>query len=335
MGADAPVLSIVIPARNAEQDLEQCLTAIQSSGRDDVEVIVVDDASTDGTREVVGKFGCRLEKLSQQSGPAAARNKGAGVSRARIVLFIDSDILVDDKTVPLILESLAADAGTAAVVGMLDERTPCKNICSQYFNLRKHYDYLSFSGDLTNLYTSITAIRKDVFMEAGGFNESYARASVEDAELGRRLCGLGYRIALNRDIRVRHVKQHSILSLTASDFRRAASFMKLVIRERLAGNIVRERKFASFRTGSLGTVFLAPVTLGALFSVPFCRWGPLALCLCVAMSMLANRGFLRFTGAVLGWKKNIVLPFVILADSLAVAAGIVFGSVGFLLGSRY
>ncbi len=335
MDAHKPILSIVIPARNAEEKLEQCLKTIQSLNRDDIEVIVVDDASTDETPEVVEKYNYTLEKLSQQRGPAVARNKGVEVSKGEIILFIDSDILISDKTVPLILEDLSHDTETAAVVGMLDKEMPYKNISSQYFNLRKHYDYLLVNDDLKNLYASITAIRKRIFLEAGGFNETYVRASVEDAELGRRLYRLGYRIKLNKDIRVVHLKQHSLLALICSDFRRASSFIKFVIRERLVGNIAKEKRFASFRMGAIGTVSLVPLLLVSLITIPFFKWSYLALYTYLIIYILANYGFLKFTAGVLGWKKNILMPFMILVDSLGIFSGILFGSMNFLMGNKY
>lgn len=107
-----------------------------------------------------------------------------------IVLFIDADIVVKSDTLALVARAFESEAYASAVVGMLDRETPCKALASQYFNIRKHYDYLLIKGDLKNLYTSVMAIRREAFLSVGGFDASYARASTEDAELGRRLLSL-------------------------------------------------------------------------------------------------------------------------------------------------
>jgi glycosyltransferase involved in cell wall biosynthesis len=308
-----PLISVVIPVRNAPGTLELCLRAVFSSRSVDFEVIVVDDSSSDDTPDVALKYGCVLIRLSERGGPARARNRGVEASRGAIILFIDSDIIIHDETLSLVAENFSRDAETAAVVGMLDERAHYKNLPSRFFNLRKHYDYHLINNDLSNLYTAITAVRKGVFVDAGGFDERYTEPSVEDAELGRRLSRAGRRIVLDKRIRVLHLKNHSLKTLLASDFSRGAHFMKFLLRERLAPNIVKEKRFGSFRLGMLATVTLSPLLL----------------------FILANRGFLGFTSGVLGWKKNLLMPLVIFIDSLAVSAGILTGLAGFIGGKRF
>ncbi len=334
MKANEPLVSIVIPARNAASELELCLKAIRSLNRDDVEVIVVDDASTDKTPEIADRFNCKILKQERQQGPGAARNRGSREASANIILFIDSDIIINKVTIPLIIKTLSPE-GVTAVVGMLDTDMPYRNISSQYFNLRKHYDYLLINDDLKNLYTSVTAIKKDIFLKAGGFNESYTGASVEDAELGRRLVRLGHRIKLNKDIKVTHMKKHTLTSLIKSDFMRAASFIKFLIRERLSGNIMKEKRFVSFRIGALGTVSIVPLMILSLILLPFFSLGHTAFYLCLFLFFTANFGFLRFTAGIVGWRMNILMPFMIMLDSLAIFAGILFGVSTFIMGNRY
>ncbi len=333
--SDTPLISIVIPARNAVSDLRSCLQAISSLERDDIEVIVVDDASTDSTPDVAMEYRCNLIRLPKQSGPAAARNRGVAEAKSETILFIDSDIIINDRTVPLIQESLMSDDNTAAVVGMLDKDMPYRNISSQYFNLRKHYDYLLINDDLKNLYTSITAIKKTAFKKAGGFNESYKGASVEDAELGRRLHRLGYRIRLNKEMTVVHLKKHSLISLIRSDFLRSSSFIKFLIREKLSGNIAKEKRFVSFRMGALGTVLVVPLLLLSVISFLFFNSGYPLFYICLTAFILANYGFLKFTAGVVGWRMNMLMPFMVFIDSLAIFSGILSGAVNYLAGNKY
>jgi glycosyltransferase involved in cell wall biosynthesis len=335
MEPSAPLISIVIPARNSRAELKLCLEAVRSLKRRDLEVIVVDDASEDDTAKVAKDYGCILVAQPNRCGPAAARNRGVEVSRGEIIVFIDSDIIISEKAISSIVESFSRDGEAAAVVGMLDERCMHRNLPSQYFNLRKHYDYLLINDDLTNLYTSITAIRKDVFLKSGGFDVRYTGTTGEDAELGRRLWRLGHRIVLNKEIKVTHLKHHTLKSLLKSDFTRASHFMKFLLRERLAGDIAKKKRFGSFRLGSLTNVSVVPVLTFASVSLPFFYWAAAPFYICAFIFVLANFGFLTFTSKVVGWRKNLVMPLIIFIDSLAVFIGILFGLVSFLKGNRF
>jgi glycosyltransferase involved in cell wall biosynthesis len=104
----AIVLSVIVPAYNHAHHLPGCLGSILGSGVDGVEVIIVDDGSTDETASVVERFGDRVRYLRQENaGPAVARNRGFAESSGRYVTFLDSD----DHLVP---------GGLARLCGVLD-----------------------------------------------------------------------------------------------------------------------------------------------------------------------------------------------------------------------
>ena len=93
--AGPPVrVSVVIPVYNAAADLERCLSALYrldpSPWREEVEIIVVDDASTDGSRQVAQQYGARLISLPENGGPARARNHGAAAARGELMVSGDA-----------------------------------------------------------------------------------------------------------------------------------------------------------------------------------------------------------------------------------------------------
>ena len=96
-----PILSVVIPAYNAEDTIERAIRSALNQGVDNIEVIVVDDESTDDTRLVVSSLAQRDRRVKllatgTNSGPGRARNQGVAAAKGRFVTFIDAD----DRALP-------------------------------------------------------------------------------------------------------------------------------------------------------------------------------------------------------------------------------------------
>jgi glycosyltransferase involved in cell wall biosynthesis len=89
-----PQVSVVIPVFNGEQTIKRALDSVFAQTFPDLEVIVVDDASIDGTAAIVAQYGTdRLTfvRSSENQGAGAARNKGIAQARGRWVAFLDAD----------------------------------------------------------------------------------------------------------------------------------------------------------------------------------------------------------------------------------------------------
>lgn len=82
-----PTISIIIPAHNAGQYLDQCLRAIAESSFRPYEIVVVDDGSNDNTAEIGRNNGAKVFKLKNQSGPAAARSLGSKKVKGEVLFF--------------------------------------------------------------------------------------------------------------------------------------------------------------------------------------------------------------------------------------------------------
>ena len=87
--------SIIIPAYNAEQYIEQCVKSVLSQGFKDYEILVVDDGSVDNTGMIVRKIAEKYPAISamqiNHSGAGAARNAGLAKARGKYVIFLDAD----------------------------------------------------------------------------------------------------------------------------------------------------------------------------------------------------------------------------------------------------
>ena len=89
-----PLVSVVLPVFNGERYLAEAIESVFRQTHQPLELVVVDDGSTDATPDVIASFGERLCALRQaNSGPSAARNRGVLVTRGEFVAFIDADDL--------------------------------------------------------------------------------------------------------------------------------------------------------------------------------------------------------------------------------------------------
>lgn len=89
---ETPLVSVVMPAYNAGPYLEAAIRSVLEQDYPAVELIVVDDGSSDGTPEFAAGFGERVRVLRQRNaGPAAARNRGMAAARGELVAFLDAD----------------------------------------------------------------------------------------------------------------------------------------------------------------------------------------------------------------------------------------------------
>lgn len=87
-----PLISVIIPVYNGEQYLAEAIESVLAQTLRPIEVIVVDDGSTDGSAEVAKNFQSKIKYFYQRhSGASAARNRGADLSKGKYLAFLDSD----------------------------------------------------------------------------------------------------------------------------------------------------------------------------------------------------------------------------------------------------
>jgi cellulose synthase/poly-beta-1,6-N-acetylglucosamine synthase-like glycosyltransferase len=115
-----PKVSVIIPAYNEEAHILSCLEAIQKQDfRGNMEVIVVNDGSTDRTAEIASKYPVNLIDLKTNRGKANALNVGIKHSKGDILVFSDSDSEIADSAVNLLVNSLEEHPDAGAVAGQV------------------------------------------------------------------------------------------------------------------------------------------------------------------------------------------------------------------------
>ncbi len=233
-----PRLSVVIPVYSAREMLRNCLTHLfRSRPTRPEECIVVDDGSTDGSARVAVEFGCRVIPVSERRGPAYARNLGAIAATGDILFFLDADICVHPDTLRRVRESFQAEPGLDALMGSYDDEPQQQDFLSQYRNLMHCFVHQNARREACTFWSGCGAIRRDVFLKHGGFDESYSRPAIEDIELGYRLQQAGCRLVLDRDIQVKHLKRWTFWSLLKTDVRdRGIPWTELILRDQQMPN---------------------------------------------------------------------------------------------------
>jgi polyisoprenyl-phosphate glycosyltransferase len=171
MAVDINKVSIVVPAYNEEEaiagDIEVILEAMEGS-RWDYEVIVVDDASTDRTSEIVRRFegrGVKLLAHRDNRGGGFSRNTGIKAASGDVVVVTDGDGTYPNQDIPRLLEAMEEDDLDMVVGARRKEagtmkflRTPAK------WFIRKLAMWMS-GFNIPDLNSGLRALRRDVFME--------------------------------------------------------------------------------------------------------------------------------------------------------------------------
>lgn len=117
--ASGPTVSVIVPCFNARPWLAQCLRSVLDQDYEPIEVLVVDDASEDGSAELAASFGERVAVVrhSERRGGAAARNEGFRRSTGEFVQWLDADDLLCPGKLRSQAQVLRDDAGIDVVYG--------------------------------------------------------------------------------------------------------------------------------------------------------------------------------------------------------------------------
>jgi chondroitin 4-sulfotransferase 11 len=317
------MISVIVPAYNAETSLDGCLAAIQESIFRDFEVIVVDDGSKDATVIIAEQYPCRLIRLEKNKGLSHARNTGVRYARNEILVFIDADVVVEKDTLSIIHHFFETHPEAAAVVGILNQKCPYHNFFSQYKNLYMNFIFRKISHSITFLYGSIHAVRKIDFLP---YDESLAYA--EDTELGQRLTKAGKKIFLAKNLKVTHLKAHSFLSLLKNDFRIPFYWVHLFFKYSNPAGLLKKKRFAHARASQISSIVTASsilwvTVLCALFHQVVL---PVLGCLLLLFAAL-NADFFSFLSQIKGTRFAARAFLFTLLDQIVMASGITAGTI--------
>ncbi|MGQ9477709.1 MAG: glycosyltransferase family 2 protein [Candidatus Bipolaricaulia bacterium] len=187
-----PRVSVVIPARNEEQEIELCLESLRGQRFRDFEVIVVDNGSTDATQAIARRYGCRVI-TEARLGVSFARQSGFEAARGEFIASTDADTVIPPDWLELIVRSFDENPDQVGIYGKirLRERRGFGQWLAEFLFIsflrlnhllgRPHFCGPNF------------AVRRAAFERAGGFKEgNHFYQAAEDLQLSLKLEKEGY-----------------------------------------------------------------------------------------------------------------------------------------------
>lgn len=226
-------ISVIIPVHNGGENFDTCLRSISEAVPQPNEIIVVADGGKDGFKSPAKELCIKFLETPLVCGPGRARNLGAGTAKGDILFFIDADVAIPPDAIHNIASVFINEPELSAVIGSYDDGPAATNFLSQYKNLFHHYVHQSAREEASTFWGACGAIRREVFLALGGFEERNRQPAIEDIELGYRLKGAGHQIRLCKKLQVKHLKHWKVASLLKSDyFHRALPWTELILRDR-------------------------------------------------------------------------------------------------------
>ncbi|WP_426513893.1 bifunctional polysaccharide deacetylase/glycosyltransferase family 2 protein [Dactylosporangium sp. McL0621] len=288
-------VTIVVPAYNERTTIEPAVRSLALSAHPGVEVILVDDASTDGTAEAVEALGLDNVRVVRvpPGGKATALNTGVALSRNELVVMVDADTVVEPDSVRRLLqpfgdETVGAVAGNVKVGnrrGLLGKWQHIEYVMG--FNLdRRLYDTF---GCIPTIPGALGAFRRRALTDAGGLTTD---TIAEDTDLTMAIHRAGWRVVYQETARAHTEAPATLGQLWKQRYRWSYGTMQAIWKHRSA---VRD----SGPSGRFGRRALPFITL---FSVLLPLLAPLLDIMAVYGTFFLNR-----TETAIGWGAMLVV----------------------------
>ncbi len=182
-----PLVSIIISTKNSSRTLEACLKSIKEQSYKNIEIIVVDNNSTDNTKEIALKYTDRV--FNQGPERSAQRNYGAKQAKGEFLLIHDSDIYFNIDSVKECVELIEKENCDAIIL-------PEKSIGIGFWSKVKAFERSFYVGN--DLIEAPRFFKRDVFENMRGYDEDLT--GPEDWDLGIRLIKANYKISRTKKI---------------------------------------------------------------------------------------------------------------------------------------
>ncbi|MEU6075721.1 glycosyltransferase [Micromonospora sp. NPDC047074] len=322
-----PLVSVIVPNYNYAESLDLCLRSILDQTYPNVELLMVDDCSTDQSVAVASALGVPVVSTGANGGCGTARNIGAAYTQGDLICYVDSDLALAPDAVATAVRILVEDPTIGAVCGIQDaEPLLHDTVVSRYRGLQYHYWSISSEGDVSFLFPAMCVIRRTVYDEVGPFNP--ALRQTEEVDYGYRLTRR-HRMLLTSRVHGRHDHDHELSGLLRKLFHRGRLRIPLYARAR---RFSKGFETASRAWGSLAAFAALPASAVPLLLGP---WGAVLPVGLLAASLACDAGMYRFV------LRRHGLPFLLgfaalhFLVNVTITAGVATGAAQWLLSRTF
>lgn len=328
--------SVIVPVYNGSQTIERCVNALaeQTVAPACYEIIVVDDGSKDDTAQTVNAWIAahphHIARLVQQpnAGPAAARNHGAQVAQAPLLLFTDADC----APLPTWIAELTAVFADQTVIGAKGAYLTEQSALAPRFvqaEYEDRYDRMRHQTQIDFIDTYSAAYRREIFLENGGFDAIFTTASVEDQEFSFRLAQKGYRLVFAPSAQVRHVHDTSLWEYGRRKY--YIGYWKALLTRWHPERMVQDSHTPQVLKVQI--VLLALIIAGLPLALAGFFWSPLAwvwpLIGLLVLAFIASSLPFMAKLAQKSWPLALIGPLMLAVRALALGSGFLFGTIHF------
>lgn len=282
----APLVSVIVPNYNYGHVLGLCLRAIQAQTYTPLEIVLVDDASTDDSVAVAESLGVTPVHTGGNSGCGAARNLGVAHARGEILFFVDSDVALDPGAVAAAVRLLRSDPRIGAACGnYAPEPLVRGGLTKEYRNLFHHYYWRAEEGPTDVLVPALVAMTRAVWQEVGPFSEHLRQT--ESARITGKLLER-YEIHISDAVRGHHDDDPNMGVALRKVFTRTRMQVPYFLQRRYAAGVIGS---SESRASAYAALTVAAVPLPVLTGLPVLAAVPVLL---LGMYFLVDRRMYAF-----------------------------------------
>ncbi|GAA3815602.1 hypothetical protein GCM10022226_40450 [Sphaerisporangium flaviroseum] len=324
-----PLVSVIVPNHDYGHVLALCLRAVKEQTYSPIEIICVDDHSTDDSVRVAESLGVRVISTPANSGGASVpRNLGAEHARGEILFFLDSDVALAPEAVAAAVAILRSDPEIGAVCGNFDPVPLIRDkLIKDYRNLFRHYWLRANEGPISGfLPSAMIAIPADVWAEVGPWNPHLTQS--EGADVGERLADR-YEVRLTSAVHGRHDDDATLGIALWKVFYRTRVQVPFFLQRRYAAGVVASPEAGASLAAALAVTTLpAPLLAGALWPAALpagALWPAVLPALLFATWLAIDRRMYRYVFASRGPAFGLYFVAMHFLVNLTIAAGAAVG----------
>lgn len=266
-----PVFRCTTLLRNCIKSIQQGLTSYPFS-----EIIVVDNGENSDLLSILSGLNIRIIQADEKPSAAYARNAGATDFENGIIVFIDSDVIINSDCIQKLLQPLIENQVEAAI-GNYSSQVDGLTFAQKYKQLYIHYVYSRLSTSIRNdFWTAICAVQSDTFHELNGFDTSFVGANGEDQEFGIRLTQNLKKTLMVPSAKGIHLHNYSLRGIFRNDYVKGLRALRNINLNKVPLNDNRhankKARVSVFLAGLSALVLMLSFFYPLLFAVSLLLW---------------------------------------------------------------